>query len=87
MCVKCIVDGQHNSAAAKMFVAELEGWDRTIQYLTDRADVHLTDEEHQKIIDLSGKMCDWADVIYKWVKEGNDVLRPIAIAHSFPNKK
>ena len=92
MCVKCVVDSGHSGAMAQFLSHEQTGWQKAIDelYSLDAKGepvYHLTDIEKQAIVDLSQKMCDWATEMYDWIKEGNDVLRPIAIAHSYPNKQ
>lgn len=88
MCVKCIVDSGHSTAAALMLVNEIKSGQTAVAYLTDPANhIELTEAEHQAIVDLSQRECDWVGPIYGWIKDINDTLRPIAIAHSYPNKK
>jgi hypothetical protein len=86
MCVKCIVDSSHNNAAATMLIMETTGWERALDHMFDpKNGIELTDEEHQAIIDLSQKMCDWAAVMQKWIAEGAEVMGKLAKAHSYPN--
>lgn len=88
MCVKCIVDSGHNSAIATLLATETTAANHAIQFMTDPANhVELTDAEQTAIIDLSQKMCDWAKLMYQWVEDINNTVRPIAIAHSYPNKR
>lgn len=92
MCVKCTVDSGHSGAMAQFLAHEQVGWQKTIEELysthpNNGTPVYtLTEVEKQAVVDLSQRMCDWATKMYEWVKDGNDTLRPIAIAHSYPNK-
>lgn len=88
MCVKCIVDSSHNNAAAGMLIHETDGWGKAIDFMFDpKNKITLTDEEHAAIIDLSQKMCDWADVMLKWIAGGSETMQKLAKAHSYPNHK
>lgn len=73
---------------ASAYIAEVDSINKVVQFFTDPANhIELSDAENQAIVDVSGKMCDWATELYAWIVEMNNAIRPIAIAHSYPNKK
>lgn len=84
MCVKCIIDSGHNGVVATLMANEMKVYEKTINALFGPG-IRLTDDEHQKLVDLSQEWCDFAEESLEKIEQWGYKLRPIAIAHSFPN--
>ena len=84
MCIKCIIDSGHNGVVANLMANEMKVYEKTISALFAPG-IKLTDEEHKALIDLSQEWCDFAEVALEKIEQWGYKLRPIAIAHSFPN--
>jgi hypothetical protein len=83
-CPKCIIDSGKVRAAAIHLKESAETWMKTIDELYDsnKSPVPLTDVEAKTIVEASQNWCDTADQINDMIRETNDTICAIAVAHT-----